>query len=54
MDSSSDGIQPSAKVPGLFATTHWSVVLAASQSSDAQAFQALEQLRRTYWYPLDS
>ena len=35
-----------------FATTHWSVVLAAGQSTDAQASEALEQLCRTYWYPL--
>jgi len=35
-----------------FGTTHWSVVLAASQSTDAQASEALEQLCRTYWYPL--
>jgi RNA polymerase sigma factor (sigma-70 family) len=37
---------------GIFATTHWSVVLAAGQSADAQASEALEQLCRTYWYPL--
>ena len=36
----------------IFATTHWSVVLAAGQSADAQASAALEQLCRTYWYPL--
>jgi RNA polymerase sigma factor (sigma-70 family) len=36
----------------IFATTHWSVVLAAGQSTDAQASEALEQLCRTYWYPL--
>jgi len=35
-----------------FATTHWSVVLAAGQSTDAQASEALEQLCHTYWYPL--
>jgi DNA-directed RNA polymerase specialized sigma24 family protein len=35
-----------------FATTHWSMVLAAGQSADAQASQALEQLCRAYWYPL--
>jgi DNA-directed RNA polymerase specialized sigma24 family protein len=35
-----------------FATTHWSVVLSASQSTDPQASEALEQLCRTYWYPL--
>jgi RNA polymerase sigma factor (sigma-70 family) len=37
---------------GVFATTHWSVVRAAGQSTDPQASQALEQLCRTYWYPL--
>jgi DNA-directed RNA polymerase specialized sigma24 family protein len=35
-----------------FATTHWSVVLAAGKSADAPASAALEQLCRTYWYPL--
>jgi len=37
---------------GIFATTHWSVVLAAGQSADAHASAALEQLCRAYWYPL--
>jgi RNA polymerase sigma factor (sigma-70 family) len=36
----------------IFGTTHWSVVLAAGQSADAQASEALEQLCRTYWPPL--
>jgi RNA polymerase sigma factor (sigma-70 family) len=35
-----------------FATTHWSVVLAAGHSSAPGAQSALEQLCRTYWYPL--
>jgi RNA polymerase sigma-70 factor (ECF subfamily) len=35
-----------------FATTHWSVVLAAQQSDSSQAAAALEKLCRTYWYPL--
>ena len=35
-----------------FATTHWSVVLAAGHASSAGAREALEQLCRTYWYPL--
>jgi RNA polymerase sigma-70 factor (ECF subfamily) len=35
-----------------FTTTHWSVVLAAGQSTDAQASEAVEQLCRTYWFPL--
>ena len=52
MDSPSDRIEPSAKVSGLFATTHWSVVLAAGQGANVQASAALEQLCRTYWYPL--
>jgi RNA polymerase sigma-70 factor (ECF subfamily) len=36
----------------LFATTHWSVVLAAAQSETPEAALALERLCRTYWYPL--
>ena len=36
----------------VFATTHWSVVLAAGQSTNARASAALEQLCCTYWYPL--
>ena len=37
---------------GVFATTHWSVVLAAGQQESPQAAEALETLCRTYWYPL--
>jgi len=37
---------------GIFATTHWSVVLAAGRSTNLQASEALAQLCRTYWYPL--
>jgi len=35
-----------------FATTHWSVVLQAGQSDPARSAGALENLCRTYWYPL--
>lgn len=35
-----------------FATTHWSVVLAAGQRESPAAASALEQVCRTYWYPL--
>jgi RNA polymerase sigma-70 factor (ECF subfamily) len=35
-----------------FTTTHWSVVLASAQGDSPQAAVALEQLCRTYWYPL--
>jgi len=37
---------------GVFATTHWSIVLAAGHSSEPGAQDALETLCRTYWYPL--
>src|ERR1051326_944750 len=37
---------------GSFATTQWTVVLSASRSDPAQARAALENLCRTYWYPL--
>src|SRR2546425_6302200 len=37
---------------GQFATTHWSVVLAAGDSAAPNAQPALEQLCRAYWYPL--
>ncbi|MHC1763570.1 MAG: hypothetical protein AB9869_04575 [Verrucomicrobiia bacterium] len=35
-----------------FATTHWSVVLAAGDSGAPGSVEALEKLCRTYWYPL--
>jgi len=37
---------------GCFATTHWSVVLAAGRSNDSRATEALERLCGTYWRPL--
>ena len=37
---------------GQFATTHWSVILAASDSAAALHEPALETLCRTYWFPL--
>jgi RNA polymerase sigma-70 factor (ECF subfamily) len=38
--------------PQWFATTHWSVVLAAGQSDAEQREAALQKLCQTYWYPL--
>jgi RNA polymerase sigma-70 factor (ECF subfamily) len=35
-----------------FATTHWTVVLAAGRQHTSTAARALEELCRTYWYPL--
>ena len=37
---------------GVFATTHWSVVLNAGQDDSSQALLAIEKLARSYWYPL--
>ena len=42
-----------AHTPGLFTTTHWSVVLEAQGESPA-AQKALEQLCRIYWRPIYS
>lgn len=36
----------------IFATTHWSVVLAAGDRRAPEATAALERLCQTYWYPL--
>ncbi|MHB8524141.1 MAG: RNA polymerase sigma factor [Limisphaerales bacterium] len=46
-----DPVSASAS-PGVFATTHWSVVLMAGQSDSPHAAEAQEKLCRTYWYPL--
>jgi RNA polymerase sigma factor (sigma-70 family) len=43
---------PGAVGQPLFATTHWSVVLATADQDSPQAAVAVEQLCRTYWYPL--
>jgi RNA polymerase sigma-70 factor (ECF subfamily) len=37
---------------GRFATTHWSVILAAGQPESTGYRQALEALCQTYWFPL--
>src|SRR5260370_23365683 len=37
---------------GVFATTHWSVVVRAGDSRSPEAAAAMERLCRTYWYPL--
>jgi RNA polymerase sigma-70 factor (ECF subfamily) len=43
----------SSTAPGdIFATTHWTVVLTAGQRHTPQSDAALEQLCRTYWFPL--
>src|SRR5436309_1843872 len=47
----SDLNQPATE-PVVFATTHWSVVLAAGDTAIPGAREALEKLCRAYWYPL--
>jgi RNA polymerase sigma factor (sigma-70 family) len=36
----------------MFATTHWSVVMAAGEHNTPQSAAALEELCRIYWYPI--
>jgi len=50
----SDYTPTNANLPGAgrFATTHWSVVMAAGRPKSASYRQALETLCRTYWFPL--
>ncbi len=36
----------------IFATTHWSVILAAKEGDSPSAQEALEKLCRAYWYPI--
>ena len=39
-------------IPAVFATTHWSVVLAAGRDASPETDKALEALCRAYWYAL--
>ena len=49
----SSSVEPEHLPRGLhFATTHWSVVLAAAETDSPEAAAALERLCRDYWYPL--
>ena len=50
--TSNHSTQTSTAPGDVFATTHWTVVLAAGKRSTPQADVALEQLCRTYWFPL--
>ena len=48
--SSSEGIPPDRET--LFVTTRWTMVLQAGREGSPQSGQALEELCRTYWFPL--
>jgi RNA polymerase sigma factor (sigma-70 family) len=43
---------PEGQGGGIFATTHWSVVVRAGNSRSPEAAAAMERLCQTYWYPL--
>jgi RNA polymerase sigma factor (sigma-70 family) len=50
---SSTASEPATSAPGdVFVTTRWTVVLAAGRKTTPQAERALEELCRTYWFPL--
>jgi RNA polymerase sigma factor (sigma-70 family) len=51
-EASREDAEPSTGGWPVFATTHWSVVLAAGRADSPEAAQALGQLCQTYWYPL--
>jgi len=52
MVSSNSGDESTARNAAQFATTHWSVVLAAGDSASPDSQEALEKLCRVYWFPL--
>ena len=52
MDTREPGEESKPDSARAFATTHWSVVLAAGKDESAPARSALETLCRAYWYPI--
>jgi hypothetical protein len=52
MSATESGSSSPARSQGVFATTHWSVVLTAGRSDTTRAQDALSRLCQTYWYPL--
>ena len=48
----SPGAKPDPAGRGRFATTQWSLVLAAAKGDSAEAEEALERLCALYWYPV--
>jgi RNA polymerase sigma-70 factor (ECF subfamily) len=45
-------LESRGEVRGVFATTHWLVVVRAGDSGSPDAAAAMERLCQTYWYPL--
>jgi RNA polymerase sigma-70 factor (ECF subfamily) len=52
MSKSQSDSESGSSAPREFTSTHWSVILLAGGGASEQADAALEQLCRTYWYPL--
>lgn len=52
MSKSINDVPPGSRPDGRFATTHWSLVLAAAGSDSGLARRALAELCEVYWYPL--
>jgi RNA polymerase sigma factor (sigma-70 family) len=52
MSSSEDNPQPAPAASSRFATTRWSIVLAAQDHASPQSQGALAALCTAYWYPL--
>jgi RNA polymerase sigma factor (sigma-70 family) len=50
--TSTNSTPPPPERADTFATTHWTVVLAAGDRATPQSARALEELCRTYWFPL--
>lgn len=52
LDMPDSARESEAAAPCVFATTHWSVVLAAGEGDSPPGQRALEMLCRAYWYPI--
>ncbi len=52
MTPTADAGEGTGARPGVFATTRWSVVLAAKRGDSTEASAAMESLCCTYWFPL--
>jgi len=52
METADNSSESAARTGAQFASTHWSIVLAAGDSASPASREALEKLCRAYWYPL--
>jgi len=52
METPDNSSESAARTGAQFASTHWSAVLAAGDSASPDSRESLEELCRSYWYPL--